>query len=384
MEIKTQSELYDDFITELQNQAPDLTDTNEGSEIDVIGGTVSTAIDEIQSIAIDRFKKTFFSTAEGDDLEYLAKDHFGDSFARPAASKASGVVTFSRANTNAGNVTILAGTVVKTPSNAAGSSQRFSVISTVVMTGLTINASVQAVVAGTNGNVQENTITQIETTLTDSSITVTNLADFVGGAEQEDDSSYRETIRQLIQSLTGATAASVKAKALTVSGVEQATCVEELKYVKEWDIPSSSTNGSYFAIPFTKLYIADSNGTASDALIASVLSAIDSTRSVGVRIEVIGAVAITINWSASLTLNPAGENYATLQSDTTMVTDVMTKYIQDLDIGEDFDRTAAEAFIMSKFGSAGTNDLTAFYTYAPTGNVSIAVNEKPIVGTITA
>jgi hypothetical protein len=384
MDIKTQSELYDDFILELQSQAPDLTDTNEGSEIDVLGGVVSTGVDEILKLVLDKFKKTFFSTAEDTDLEYLAKDHFGDSFARPQAAKAVGVVTFSRPNTLAGNVSILVGTIVKTPANAAGKSQRFTVTSAVTMTGLTINASVEAVLAGIDGNVQDATITQIETTLTDSSVTVNNAADFVGGAEAEDDSQYRETIRQLIQALSGATAAAIKAKALTVSGVELATCVEILQYVKEWNISGNNPVGAYFAIPRAKLYIADANGTASGALITAVSDAIEYTRACGVRVDVIGAVPITINWSATLTLNPAGLNYATLQTDTSMVVDEMTKYIQDLDIGSDFDRGLARLYIMNKFGAAGTDDLTDFVTNVPTGNISLLDNEKTIVGTITA
>jgi hypothetical protein len=383
MDIKTQSELLDDFITELQNQASDLTDTTEGSEIDVIAGAVSTGIDEIQKVALDKFKKTFFSTAEGDDLEYLAKDHFGDSFARPEASKSVGVVTFSRPNTNLGNVQILAGTIVKTPANAAGSSQRFRVISTVTMTGLSINASVEASIAGTAGNVQNGTITQIETTLTDSSVTVTNGDDFVGGSAAEDDSQYRETIRQLIQTLSGATASAIKAKALNVSGVEQATCIETLQYVKEWDIGGNVGVGDYFAIPRAKLYISDANGTASQALIDSVLSAIEYTRACGINVDVLGAVAISINWSATITLNPSGTNYATLQSDTSMISDEMTKYVQNLDIGSDFDRGLARLYIMQKFGATGTNDLTDFVTNTPTGNISVFENEKAIVGTIT-
>ena len=112
--MRTQDELLQLFINELQSQNPELTDTEIGSIIDVLGGALSTAVYEIQQLTIDEFRKTFFDTANGpeitggaDDLENLAVDHFGDEFARPAAEKSTGVVTFSRPNADAGNVSIV-------------------------------------------------------------------------------------------------------------------------------------------------------------------------------------------------------------------------------------------------------------------------------------
>ena len=63
-------------------------------------------------------------------------------------------------------------------------------------------------------------------------------------------------------------------------------------------------------------------------MILSVQAAVDSVRAAGVRVEVIGATSLAINWTGAITLNPLGPNYATLQNDPQMIIDEMTKYIQ--------------------------------------------------------
>lgn len=387
--MRTQQELLELFVTELQNQNPDLTDTEIGSIIDVLGGALSTAVYEIQQLTIDEFRKTFFDTANGpevtgstDDLEILAVDHFGDDFKRPEAVKSTGVVAFSRPNADAGNVSILAGTVVKTPANAAGTSERFETESDVTLTGLSINASVVALVAGPSGNVQANKVTQIETSLTDPSVVVTNAAPFAGGEAEQNDADYRETIRTLLQSLKGGTLEAIQAKALTVGGVEFAKAIEFLQYVKEWDIGGGIPVGDYFALPRVKLYVADANGIASLGLVQSVQTAVDTVRAAGVRVEVLAAIALSQNWQGSITLNPSGPNFPVLSVDPQMIIDEMVKYIQDLPIGSGFNRAAAKNYIMGLFGPSGTDDLTNFSTSTPSGDVTATANQKLIPGTI--
>jgi len=388
--MRTQQELLDLFINELQSQNPALTDENIGSLIDVLGGALSTAVYEIQQLTIDEFRKTFFDTANGpditgsvDDLQNLAVDHFGDQFARPAAVAASGVVTFTRPNAGFGNVTIPAGTIVKTPSNAAGTSQRFATEAEVIMTGTSISASVNASVAGTGGNVNANTITQVESTLGDASIVVNNALAMAGGEEQQNDVVYRETIRTLLQSLKGGTLAAIQAKAKSVAGVEFSKAIESLIYVKEWDVGGGVPIGDYFALPRAKVYIADANGNSSVPLVLSVQQAVDTVRAAGVKVEAIGAIATSLNWNATISLNLSGPNYATLQTDAQMIVDEMTKYLRDLAVGQSFIRTSAKNAIMAIWGPSGTNDLTNFSNNTPTGDVNPAANQKIVPGTIT-
>lgn len=389
--IKSQQELYDEFIQELQAQAPELTDDNEGSLNDVLAGVVSSAVSEVSRLTIDEFRKTFFDTANGpevtggpDDLETLAVDHFGEDFARPEATSATGIVTFSRPNTDAGNVIIPVGTVVKTAPNASGQSQRFATEAQVTMTGTSINATVNAIVAGPDGNVLEDTVTLIESALTDSSVTVNNGSAFSGGADEENDVEYRETIRNRLITLTGATLAAIEAGAKTVPGVETATAIEKEMVVIEYDIANDEilAGADYFRIPRVTVYVADSNGTADAALVANVVTALRSIRAAGVKLFVEGAVALEIDWAATITLNPSGPNYTELASDPQKIIDTMIDYIKNLDIGDDFIRTTANAAILAIWGPAGTDDLVDFVTSTPSGNVPADANEKLIPGTV--
>lgn len=380
---RTQKEYYDIGKNEAQSRVPELTDFNEGSINDIIIGIPSVMAQEITRLLLDKFKKTMFASATENDLETLATDRFGNNFARPEAQKALGVVKFERPNADAGDCVIGLGTVVKTPLDANGNSQRFETLSAVTMTGLEISASVQAIDAGLSGNVDADEVTVIETVLTDPTITVNNDDAFSGGAEEETDAEYRETITRLIEALKGATLASIESAALNVAGIEYATAREFKTIVKEWDEANGITIGDAFNISNVKLYVADINGVASDALIDLVETAIEEVRAAGVVIAVLSAVAQSVNWTASITLDPGGPNYATLQSDTTMIENTMREYIEGLAIGDDFVRATANAAMLAIWGPAGTGDITAFTTSVPSGDIEMDSNEKAIPGSIT-
>lgn len=391
--VKSRQEFYDIIITELGNQTELITDTSVGSLTDIIGGITAQALSEVSQLAVEEYAKTFFETANGpdvtgeeDELENLAVDHFGDSFARPSATKAVGTVTFSRDNADAGEVSIDAGTVVTTAANSNGEKIRFVTTAAATMGAVatSVDVAIEAETAGTSGNVAIGKIVEIETTLTDSSIGVTNAAAMSGGTNRETDAQYRETIRNLLQSLKGATLAALQATAAAVSGVNTATAIEENVSVIQYDIGAEAIadGAEFFRLPYAKIYIAGSDGTANDALVALVQTAIDAVRAAGVKVEVIGATALSLNWSASYTLDPEGPNYDTLSSDPTLVEDSMTAYVTGLAIGADFDREAADASILAIWGSAGTGDLTAFETQTPVGDISVDANEKLVPGTV--
>ena len=388
-EILSQQQLYDLIKNEIQNRDPNATDFSDGSEYDSLAGGFSVGLQEVQRIMLDLFAKTYINTANGpevtggpDDLQSLLTDHFGDSFARPDGSAATGVVSFSRPTSAAGNITIPAGTIVKTEKDANGEEQRFETESEVILSGLTIDASVAAVENGAAGNVNSGTITVIESVLGDPTITVTNAAGFVGGDDEFDDSEYREFARNKIETIRGATGAAIEAAALNVAGVEVATVIENILTVINWDIGTSMPVGDPFKIPEGVLYVADANGTASQALLDDVEEAVFAVKACGVIKRIEAAVPLSIDWSSRYTLNPGGPNFATLSTDPTLIEESMTQYIQQLPIGTDFNRSLARQAILDTWGPTGTNDLTDFITDVPVGNISAQINEKLIPGTI--
>ena len=391
--VLSQDEYFELYKNEVQNQNNELTDFSEGSLHDIIAGALSTGLNELSELTIAEFKKTFFDTANGpeetgdaDDLNFLAVDHFGDRFKRPEAVAATGTVTFNRPNTDAGDVTIPAGTIVKTEKDANGDEISFETDVEVIMTGVTIDVAATATTEGLNTNVEPNTIIVIESALTDSSVTVDNAAKFAGGDDEQEDAEYRETIRALIESLAGATKAAVKGAILSVAGISFATLLEEILPVIEWDIGlgAPKVGATFFRIPFPVAYIADENGASSPSLITAAEEALESVRACGVKVNIKGATATIVAWDASITLNPSGPSFAELSVSPQKIIDSMTDYINtEIDISSGFNVSQANDFILAVWGPTGTDDLTDFITNVPSGNIAGVVGTKLVAGAMT-
>ena len=150
---------------------------------------------------------------------------------------------------------------------------------------------------------------------------------------------------------------------------------------REWN--GVAAIGDVINIPRLKLYIADANGDASQSLIETVRTAIKSVRAGGVVCEILGATPISIDWKGQLTLNPSGPNYATLSSDLTTIITAMSNYINSLPIGTSFSKNAANAYILAKFGPAGTNDITQFFTLTPIADVAATPTDKFTAGEVS-
>lgn len=390
-DILSVQQLYEIGKTQITSEDQSLTDFNEGSLLDIMTGAMATMISEAQRITMDQFAKTFVESANGpevtqgpDDLNRLLVDHFGEEFARPQATSAEGVVTFTRPTSTAGPVIIPAGTIIKTAPNASGSAQRFATETDVTMSGLTISVAAQAVLAGTDGNALASKVSIIESTLTDNTVVVNNAQPFSGGTNVATDSEYREFARNLFLSLRGATLAAIQAKALTVPGVVQAVPVEQIQTVIQYDDATHAVSGSSFKISRNYLFIADANGSANLTLIQAVRDAIMGTRAAGVQVTVQGATAVVQNVTYSVVLNGSGPNFTALSASLSAISDDITQYLQSLPIGTGLVRTSLVSAIMAIWGPSGSNDLVGMTIVSPTGDVSITSTQTLIPGTIAS
>lgn len=118
-------------------------------------------------------------------------------------------------------------------------------------------------------------------------------------------------------------------------------------------------------------------------MIDEVIETLRGTRACGVKIEVLGALAVSLSWDAAYTLNLSGPNFSELQSDFSKITDSMADFIRDLDIGESFNRVDANNYILSIWGPSGTGDIDSFNTNSPVANVSVDANQKIIPATMS-
>ena len=393
--VKSQQDLYSLFISVIQDFAPQLTDTNIGSIIDTMAGVFSVSGTEMSRLTTDQFMKCFIATANGpevtggpDDLQTLALDRYGSTFGRPAASYMTDTVTFSRANTSKGVCTITSGSIVKTVTDSLGNVYQYATNSTVVLTvgganDLSVSVGVTATIIGSSSNAKAGTITVIGTSLSDSTVTVTN-AGSANGTNAADDATYRQYIYNLIVSLRGANKDAIEAAALSVAGVAFAKAIEVEQVVIPFDTATNLpvVGASAFAIPWAKLYACDANGTASSGLIASIVAAIAAVRAFGVNIPVLAASTSALSWTAHITLNPSGPNYSTLSISTAIIVQSMIDYVNALGIGAGFTVATANSAMLAIWGPAGSNDITAFTTSVPSGDVAAVATVKLIPGTI--
>lgn len=272
--ISSFNEFYQAGSDEVTLRNEDLTARNAGSVVDTQLGAASAIADEVLVKALRKIAETYIDTAEDEALDKLAYDHF--SLERQAAVKAVGTLTFTRDDTDEGDITIPIGARFATNPGGSDPEIVFETAETVTLTGTTINASAQAVVGGISGSVEADSITVIKTQLDDSTITVNNDGNFTGGQEKEGNPEFRDRIKKYLLTLRRATPAAVEFGAEQVGGVVFA------------NLDESTAGDGYIT-----LFIADADGNSNAELEAAVAAEIVNWRAAGVTVNIDSASVVT-------------------------------------------------------------------------------------------
>ena len=169
--------------------------------------------DELWQMAEDAYYAGFIDFATGSSLDFLAALV---GYKRVEARRASGTVTFSRSTPATSDIIIPRGTRVAT----ADGSVVFKTTEAVVLTAgsTSVDAPIEAVEAGANGNVVANTITKIVDPISGIE-SVNNENPTSGGRDAETDEEFRYRIKTTIQSLGKATLDAIVARVRSVEGV---------------------------------------------------------------------------------------------------------------------------------------------------------------------
>jgi len=168
----------------------------------------------------DAYYAGFIDFATGQSLDNLAALV---GYKRKQAERATGTVTFSRSTPASQDITIPAGTRVATPDESVVF--RTTQVATLTAGTTSVDVSIEAVDAGSAGNVAANTITKIVDPI--SGIEAVNNANPTsGGKDTETDKEFRYRIKTTIQSLGRATLDAILAKVRSVEGVKTASIEE--------------------------------------------------------------------------------------------------------------------------------------------------------------
>ena len=378
-EILTIQDYINRYKETIQANMGDLADFSPGSVHDMISGAFGVALNEVAELLISQFQKTYFATAEGQDLDTLAVDHFGGGFARPVGQFAKATLVFSRATDSFGDVVIPAGFVVQTVQDARGQILNFSTDEEVTLDRLTVSVSATAEEAGTEYNVLANRISVLESPLPDPSIVATNPSQASGGTNTETDEEYKETIKKRLIGLSGATKTAIVGTLLAVPSIAHVAAIEEERVVIEYDLTTNAikTGAEYFRIPQAIVFVADAQGGHSDHMIASAELAIENVRACGVNVIIIGATTNALNVAAQFTLTQVQGN--PLSTDIGPLREVVRDFIVQLPIGSGFIRSECKTFVLARFSA----HLATFELTVPAGNIAGVPGSKLIPGTIT-
>jgi len=264
-------------------RAPDQRLTREsietpGSDINIVNAGASFMADAIGQAAADRLGALFLEGATGADLDRLVADRFSPSVVRKQASAAVVPVTLSRIAPGPA-VTLDVGTQLRSVSGV-----EFELVAAVGMSpsDLSATAEIQAITAGTSGNIQQGVALTFVSAPADPTLAAVSSEPGSGGTETESDGSLRARAKDFFTAARRGILAAIEFGAKTVTGVERATAFEHLD-------PAGLPNG------MVSVYIADSNGQGNSVLAAQVRNALLEFRAAGIVVFVIAATPLLVD-----------------------------------------------------------------------------------------
>lgn len=277
------AEFFELFVAEVLASDDDISEEAvrlTGSTSNDIGSAVAVAAQHVAWILSRRMRARYSDTAKGDDLTRLIVSEYGVD--RIGATAALVGLVFSRSAPGPA-ITIEAGTIIVLDG------QRFSTDLPIFwslgdLTDKTVGAT--AVDLGPAGNVFNpaeddggGLVGSIETSLADTTITVTNDARAAGGNEEETDEDYLSRTRDIFARYVRATLRAIVMGALEVGTVRTASVFESL------DSLGHPSGGLIVTV-------ADAMGNANDTMVAAVELELKEWAGAGIYRRIDGATVV--------------------------------------------------------------------------------------------
>lgn len=241
----------------------------------------------LAEVNVDRFVQNYtfdIDTKFGQDLDDFV-GIFG--FARQAAKRATGYVTFSRQTPAPAPVLIPAGTLVSAPSTSISPEVTYRTVSDAVIATnqSTVRALVESVVAGSIGNISAGKVTAITGVALSNVSGVINNAPMSGGADQEADADLKVRFRNTVFRNIAGTLDQFLAIALSADQTNRAIVIGPVSKFSEYvqvpldGIIESSNPHAKYIYPYN--YFLSSDGTDSALLYAPEMDYTWGTATVG-------------------------------------------------------------------------------------------------------
>jgi uncharacterized phage protein gp47/JayE len=320
---------------------PQQVDT-EGSDINLVVGGQSEVSYAVVLQLIHAFNRLTLDGARGDDLDRYALDRYGGQLPRKGAAAALVSLTFSRVNPLNPSGTIQAGSVVL----AQGTSYQYLTLGPASFTSntgqasdTTVSVNARAAQAGALFQAGANTLTRIQSpsqaTPFDTTITVNNPITAAGGANAEDDPTYRNRIRTFWVNARRGILSAIAQGATSVPGVASALATE---YISSTGQP----------VRLVALSIADPSGVANLQLTQTVQAALNDYRGAGIQVVITPGTPFL----QPIVINPsfaAGTDTVTVAG---LIQAATVNYVNSLGVGQTLTQGALSS-VLQRFVPSG-------------------------------
>jgi uncharacterized phage protein gp47/JayE len=362
---KTRETIFESMKVYLQTINTALTDFNTGSVLNSVFDTVANSEQDLYTSLENVYEGSFVATATGTDLDARVADFF---MTRKQGTTAKGILTFSRSTPYPSNFTIPLGTIVQTTATSQTSGLQFRTTeeATLPVNALSIEVAAECNQVGSLGNVPEtqvNVIPNPPAGIED----VNNVVAFSGGSDTETDDELRARVPVYLNSLSRGTKDSLLGAAIGVEGVTSASIVEPL-------YPSG----------YVSLYVADTAGTASDALLALVRERIEGTgtaieayRAAGIAVNVVAPMKFPVDVTGKVLISPLANSHTVIANCNTAI----NYYLSTLGLEEDVLRAKIIETLMLVSGVLNLDILTLEIGGYFTGDITVPENSVARAGT---
>lgn len=207
------------FFDELRARLGSTVDLSEGSQWDALGGALGAMFVRSNKVQLEAFDAHTRETASGTDLDdYCSKR---GPIVRFPASKAKGICEWIRATAGFGATSVPAGHRIRAPYQ--GKTYVFEVLGTKGLgaSELVVVADVQAILAGAESNVGQQSAGVVNLDTLDDATLLPNVMLVSGGSPAETDDELRYRQRLYEQSFERGTLAAIELGALMVPGVKK-------------------------------------------------------------------------------------------------------------------------------------------------------------------
>ena len=359
------SEIVSNIAVAVQGRATVLVDFTVGSILRAVAEATAGVVLWLQAIILQLLTLTRASTSQGADLRSWMADY---GFEDLKAQAATGIVTFARFTPSQQSL-IPAGAFVKTADDSQAYTVQIDLGNAAWDAGqngyvLEANASsidipVEAVIPGTAGNAQINTVTVLATPIPGVD-TVTNASAFDTSIDEESDPALRARFVLYIAGLSKATKTAIGSAIANLRQGLQYTITENEDYNGTQDY------GFFYVVAD------DGTGYPDSELLASVANAVETVRALTTRFAVFAPVVTTANVAMVLT-SAAGFNHSAVIAN---VASALSAFINSLPLGGDLPYTQLAAIA---YGVPGVTNVTSVTLNS--GTADLVVDDKHVIKT---